>query len=48
MSRKIFDYTKSVFGNLQGLATDIGVDYQLLGSGNNYKLKIQFIILFCF
>jgi hypothetical protein len=34
------DYTKSVFGNLQGLATDIGVDYQLLGSGNNYKLKI--------
>ena len=34
------DFTKSVFGNLQGLATDIGVDYQLLGSGNNYKLKI--------
>ena len=34
------DYTKSVFGNLQGMATDIGVDYQLLGSGKNYKLKI--------
>lgn len=34
------DYTKSVFGNLQGLATDIGVDYQLIGSGKNYKLKI--------
>ena len=34
------DYTKSVFGNLQGMATDIGIDYQLLGSGKNYKLKI--------
>lgn len=34
------DYTKSVFGNLQGLATDIGVDYQLIGTGKNYKLKI--------
>jgi hypothetical protein len=34
------DYTKSVFGNLQGMATDIGVDYQLLGTGKNYKLKI--------
>ena len=34
------DYTKSVFGNLQGMATDIGVDYQLLGSGKIYKLKI--------
>ena len=34
------DYTKSVFGNLQGIATDIGVNYQLLGSGKNYKLKI--------
>ena len=34
------DYTKSVFGNLQGMATDIVVDYQLLGSGKNYKLKI--------
>ena len=34
------DYTKSVFGKLQGMATDIGVDYQLLGTGKNYKLKI--------
>ncbi len=36
----VSDYTKSVFGNLQGMATDLGVDYQLLGSGKNYKLKI--------
>jgi hypothetical protein len=34
------DYTSSVFGNLQGVATDIGVDYQLLGSNKNYKVKI--------
>ena len=34
------DYTNSLFGNLQGVATDIGVDYQLLGSNNNYKVKI--------
>ena len=34
------DYTKSVFGNLQGMATDIGFDYQLISSGKNYKLKI--------
>jgi hypothetical protein len=36
----INDYTKSVFGNLQGVATDIGIDYQLISSGNNYKIKI--------
>ncbi len=36
----INDYTKSVFGNLQGVATDIGIDYQIKGSGNNYKIKI--------
>lgn len=36
----ISDYTSSVFGNLQGVATDLGFDYQLLGSNNNYKLKI--------
>ena len=36
----VSDYTSSIFGNLQGLATDIGVDYQLLGSNKNYKLKI--------
>jgi hypothetical protein len=34
------DYTSSIFGNLQGVATDIGIDYQLLGTNNNYKLKI--------
>jgi hypothetical protein len=38
--KNVSDYTKSVFGNLQGIATDIGVDYQLLGSGKKYKLKI--------
>jgi hypothetical protein len=36
----VSDYTSSVFGNLQGVATDIGVDYQLLGSNKNYKVKI--------
>jgi len=36
----VSDYTSSIFGNLQGLATDIGVDYQLLGSNKNYKVKI--------
>jgi len=34
------DYTKSVFGNLNGLAADIGFDYQLKTSANGYKLKI--------
>jgi hypothetical protein len=34
------DYTKSVFGNLNGLATDVGFDYQLKTSANGYKLKI--------
>lgn len=36
----VSDYTSSVFGNLQGVATDIGFDYQLLGSNKNYKLKV--------
>ena len=36
----VSDYTSSVFGNLQGLATDIGIDYQLLGTNKNYKVKI--------
>jgi hypothetical protein len=36
----VSDYTSSVFGNLQGVATDLGVDYQLLGSNKNYKVKI--------
>ncbi len=34
------DYTNSVYGNLKGVATDIGIDYQLLGSNKNYKIKI--------
>ena len=34
------DYTKSVFGNLSGIATDIGFDYQLKGTGKSYKLKV--------
>jgi hypothetical protein len=34
------DYTRSVFGNLNGMATDIGFDYQLKSSGGGYKLKI--------
>ncbi|MFM2266094.1 MAG: hypothetical protein RLZ77_1514 [Bacteroidota bacterium] len=32
-------YTNSLFGNLDGLAADIGVDYQLK-KGNSYKLKV--------
>jgi hypothetical protein len=32
------DYTRSVFGNLNGIATDIGFDYQLKSS-LGYKLK---------
>ena len=34
------DYTKSVFGSLKGVATDIGFDYQLKGTGETYKLKV--------
>ena len=34
------DYTQSVFGNLNGLATDIGVNYQLKDGDKSYKLKI--------
>jgi hypothetical protein len=34
------DYTKSLFGNINGMATDIGFDYQLKGTGKSYKLKI--------
>ena len=34
------DYTKSLFGNLKGMATDIGVNYQLKGLGKSYKLKV--------
>lgn len=34
------DYTSSVYGKLQGVATDIGFDYQLLDQNKNYKVKI--------
>ena len=34
------DYTKSLFGNLNGMAADFGVNYQLKGAGKSYKLKI--------
>jgi len=33
------DYTKSLFGNLSGLATDFGVDYQLKNDDDSYRLK---------
>jgi len=33
------DYTSSLFGNLNGMATDFGFDYQLKND-NGYKLKI--------
>jgi hypothetical protein len=32
-------YTRSIYGNLDGLAADIGVDYQIK-KGNSYKLKL--------
>lgn len=34
------DYFKSVFGGLDGMATDIGVDYQWLNENKKYKLKV--------
>lgn len=34
------DYTQSVFGNLNGMAADIGFDYQIKSSGSGYKLKV--------
>ena len=34
------DYVKSVFGGLNGMATDIGADYQLLNEDKTYKLKV--------
>ena len=33
------DYTKSLFGNLNGVATDIGIDYQLKNDDDSYRLK---------
>jgi len=34
------DYTKSLFGNLNGMAADLGINYQWKGTGKSYKLKI--------
>lgn len=34
------DYFKSVFGGLDGMASDIGVDYQWLNENKKYKLKV--------
>lgn len=34
------DYFKSIFGGLNGMAADIGVDYQLLNEDKTYKLKV--------
>ena len=34
------DYTKSVFGGLNGFATDFGADYHLLNEDQSYKLKV--------
>ena len=33
------DYSKSVFGGLNGFATDIGVNYEWKGGSKNYKIK---------
>jgi len=33
------DYTSSIFGNLNGLATDIGINYQWKNGTNNYRLN---------
>lgn len=38
------DYTSSVFGNLDGFATDLGADYQLLNEDQSYKLKVGFSV----
>ena len=37
------DYTSSLFGNMEGIATDIGFDYQWK-SANSYKLKVGLAI----
>lgn len=34
------DYTQSVFGSLNGLATDFGINYQLNDTDKSYKLKV--------
>lgn len=33
------DYTSSVFGNLNGIGTDIGVNYQMKDGDNKYKIN---------
>jgi len=33
------DYTKSLFGNLNGVAVDFGVDYQMKNDDGSYRLK---------
>lgn len=38
------DFTKSFFGDLKGVATDFGFDYQYKGGSDNYKLKIGMAI----
>ena len=34
------DYTNNLFGSLNGMATDIGFDYQFLPNGKNYRFKV--------
>ncbi|MBC7557653.1 MAG: hypothetical protein H7195_11905 [Chryseobacterium sp.] len=34
------DYTNNLFGKLNGMATDIGFDYQFLPDGKSYRLKV--------
>lgn len=34
------DYFKSIFGGLNGVSTDLGVDYQWLNEDKTYKLKV--------
>lgn len=36
----VSDYTSNLFGSLNGMATDIGFDYQFLPNGKNYRLKV--------
>ncbi len=38
------DYTSSVFGGLNGMATDIGVNYQLKDGKTNHKIKLGLAI----
>jgi hypothetical protein len=38
------DYTSSLFGGLNGMATDIGVNYQLKDGKSNHKIKLGLAI----